>query len=85
MVVSGQRAEDQKNIIIEDNTFLKTPCTEVLLSQIDGCVVKNNTFGLSRENADYPIIAQLSGNRLRLEGNIFHSDCVPFAATREEN
>ena len=81
LVVSGQRAADQKNIIIENNTFIHNPCIEVSLAQIDGCVVRDNVFGIQRDNRDYPIIAKLSGKRLVLEGNTFPEDCVNYATT----
>lgn len=80
VMVSGQRAWDQRDIVIEGNTFVGNAATEVSLAQVDSGIVRNNRFGEGRPNADYPMIAILSGRQIQVTGNTFPQGVVPIAA-----
>lgn len=81
LMVSGQRAWDQKDIVIKGNTFIHCPAIEVSLAQVDSCTVRDNVFGVDRDTFDHPMLAILCGTNICVADNTFPEACVPVATS----
>ena len=80
VMVSGQRALDQTDIVIEDNTFIHNVGPELSLAEGRNIVVRDNRFGLERKTADCPMVLIRTGDGIRFENNTFAEGTTPVAA-----
>lgn len=80
VMVSGQRALDQTDIVIEDNTFIHNNGPELSLAECKNVVVRDNRFGIDRPNADFPIVMMRTGDGIRFENNTFSGGATAVAS-----
>lgn len=80
VMVSGQRALDQTDIVIEDNTFIHNVGPELSLAEGRNIVVRDNRFGIDRQNKDCPMVIVRTGDGIRFENNTFEEGVTPVAA-----
>ncbi len=73
LCVTGHTAIDQRNILIENNDFLDTPLTEMLLSSCRGVTVRGNRFtkGSVRPEQGKPTVIVGTADGVRFENNQF--------------
>ena len=80
MTVSGHKALDQKDIVIEDNRFVECPGVELAVASAQNVTVRNNIFGINCPNGDHPTAVIRTGDGIYFEGNVFPEERVPVAA-----
>ncbi len=80
VMVSGQRALDQTDIVIEDNTFIHNVGPELSLAEGKNIVVRDNHFGKERKNKNCPMVIIRTGDGIRFENNTFEEGVTPVAA-----
>ena len=83
VMVSGQLAWDQTDIVIEDNTFIDNNGPEISLAECRNVVVRNNRFGGNRPNYDFPAVLIRTGDGIRFENNTFEGGITPVAMGNE--
>ncbi len=83
VMVSGHQAHDQRDIVIEGNTFVGSHTAEVGLACCQGVTLRGNTFGLDSATRDLPCVLLRNGRDFRFENNTFSGDRIPVASGNE--
>ena len=83
IMVSGHKAHDQRDIVIEGNKFVGSHTAEVGLACCQGVTVRDNVFGTDSVTHDLPCIFLRNGRDFRFGNNTFMGDRVPIAAGSE--
>ncbi len=80
MTVTGHKALDQKDIVIEGNRFVDCPGIELSISSAQNVTVRDNVFGINCPNGDQPTAVVRTGNGIYFENNLFPAERVQVAA-----
>lgn len=80
MTVSGHKALDQKDIVIEGNRFVECRGVELSIASAQNVTVRDNVFGIDCVNGDHPTALVRTGDFIRFENNVFPKERVEVAA-----
>lgn len=80
MTVSGHKALDQKDIVIEGNRFVENPGVELSIASAQNVTVRDNVFGINCPNGNAPTALVRTGDTIRFENNVFPKVRVEVAS-----
>lgn len=83
IMVSGHKAHDQRDIVIEGNRFIQSHTTEVGLGTCQGVTIRDNHFGIDSATDALPCVLLRNGRDFRFFDNHFEGNRVPVAAGSE--
>lgn len=80
MTISGHKALDQRDIVIENNRFIHNPGIELSVASAQNVTIRGNQFGIDCPNGDAPTAVVRTGDCIHFENNSFPAERVEVAA-----